>query len=130
MLCMTRVTFTHKKLSKEAKLNRKHLSIYKSWEKIHCPAFDKDVHFTNKGWQHIQQEKWRTRGEKEERLKMLSIAKHILGKATFFQESRLQKYHGTLHQHYGIKAVVGGACYGVVIVEDGGRLDFLSVYKV
>lgn len=127
---MTRVNYKHKKIGKQNKFNKSHLDIYKSWGKVLCPAFNRDVHFTNKGWQHIQQEKWRSREEKEKRLNMLPVAKHILEKATFFQENRLQIYHGTQHQHYCFRAVVGGACYGVVVIEDSGRLDFLSVFRV
>lgn len=118
---------------KKSDINRfkeKHLAIYKSWKKIYCPALEADVHFTNKGWNHLQQEKWRSKQEKESRLLLLGTAKHILGKATFFQSRRLQPYHGTQHDHIGFRAVVGGALVGVVVIEDKGQFDFLSVFRV
>lgn len=117
------------KKSKLQKLNEKYLRLYKGWKKIYCPALDKDVHFTGKGWVHIQKEKWRTRSEKEERLKLLPEAIHILKTTTTIQEQRLQNYHQTKHLHYGFTAVVGGIKVSVVVVEDKGRLDFLSVFK-
>lgn len=119
---------THK--SKLQKLNSKYLTLYKSWKKVHCPALKTDVHFTNKGWQHIQQEKWRTRSEKESRLKLLPIARNILGKTTTIQGKRLQNYKSIPHIHYQFTALLGGVVVTVVVMEDGGRYDFLSVFRV
>ncbi len=118
------------KLSKEAKLNRKYLQRYKSWKSVLCPALKAHVHFTNKGWQHIQQEKWRTRSEKEERLKLLSTAKVILKRTTTIQGTRMQAYHDTPHLHYQFTALIGGVVVTVIVIEDQGRFDFLSVFRV
>jgi len=118
-----------KKRSDLQKLNNKYLKLYKSWKKVHSPALKRDVHFTSKGWVHIQKEKWRTRSEKEDRLKLLSTAKHILGKATFIQEKRLQHYHQSPHIHYGFVAFINNTRISVVVIEDRGQLDFLSVFK-
>ncbi len=107
-----------KRKTKLQKINAKYLKLYKLWKKIYCPALKKDIHFTSKGWLHIQKEKWRTRSEKEERLKLLSQAKHILSVSTTVQEKRLQKYHDVPHLHYGFTALVGGIKVSVVVVED------------
>jgi hypothetical protein len=119
-----------RKKSKLAKLNTKWLKYYKAVGKVFCPALRADIYFTNKGWQHIQQEKWRTRTEKEKRLNLLPQAKHILSKATFFQDRRLQNYHQVPHLHFGFIAHVGGIKIKVVVIEDKGQYDFLSVYRV
>lgn len=115
--------------SKLQKINEKYLKLYKSWKKIFCPAFKKNVYFTGKGWAHIQKEKWRTKSEKEERLKLLPLARHILKISTTVQEQRIQNYHQTKHLHYGFTALIGGIKVSVVIIEDRGQLDFLSVFK-
>ena len=115
--------------SKLQKLNAKYLKLYKSWKRVYSPALKKNVYFTNKGWAHIQKEKWRTRSEKEERLKLLPQAKHILSISTTIQEKRIQKYHQLPHLHYGFTALVGGVRVSVVIIEDSGQFDFLSVFK-
>lgn len=119
-----------KKRSNLQKLNAKYLKMYKSWKRVYCPAFKENVHFTSKGWIHIQKEKWRTRSEKEERLKLLALAKNILSISTTTQDKRLQNYHNIPHTHYGLTAIKGGIKITVVIIEDRGRLDFLSVFKV
>lgn len=119
-----------KKIGKEAKLNKKYLTLYKSWKKIYCPALKNNVHFTSKGWQHIQQEKWRTKSEKETRLKLLPVAKNILGETTTIQNKRLQNYHSVPHLHYEFTALKGGIRVTVVVIEDKGQYDFLSVFRV
>lgn len=119
-----------KRQSDLQKLNTKYLRLYKSWKKVYCPALKESVHFTSKGWQHIQKEKWRTRSEKEERLKLLALARNILNISTTIQDKRLQNYHNTLHLHYGFTAIKGGVKLTVVVIEDRGQLDFLSVFKV
>lgn len=119
-----------KKLSKEARLNAKYLSLYKKWGKVYCPALERDIYFTNKGWHHIQKEKWRTRGEKESRLKLLPLAKHILGVTTTIQGKRLQEYHGTPHLHFEFTALVDTIKVTVIVIEDKGQYDFLSVFRV
>lgn len=111
------------------KLNAKYLRMYRSWKKVYCPALKKDIHFTSKGWVHIQKEKWRTKSEKEERLKLLPQAKHILGISTTVQEQRMQNYHQIRCLHFGFTAVIGGIRISVVVVKDKNRLDFLSVFK-
>lgn len=115
--------------SKLQKLNEKYLKLYKSWKKVYSPALKTNVHFTSKGWQHLQKEKWRIRSEKEERLKLLPQAKHLLSISTTIQDKRLQKYHGVPHLHYGFTALIGGIKISVVVIEDKGQLDFLSVFK-
>lgn len=115
--------------SKLQKLNAKYLKLYKSWKKVYCPALKKDIHFTGKGWTHIQKEKWRTKSEKEERLKLLPQARHILKLTTTIQDQRMQNYHQEKHLHYGFTALIGGVKVSVVVIEDSGRLDFLSVFK-
>ena len=119
----------HKK-SKLAKLNARYLRLYQSWKKVYCRALEDYVYFTNKGWQHIQQEKWRTRSEKEERLKLLPIAKKILEITTTIQDKRFQDYHRVPHLHYGFTAIIGGRKYTVVVIEEKGQIDFLSVFPV
>ncbi len=79
--------------------------------------------------ENIQKEKWRTKSEKEDRLKLLPQARHILKITTTIQDQRIQNYHQTKHLHYGFTALVGGIKVSVVIIEDNGRLDLLSVFK-
>lgn len=125
---------SHKKKGKKhpksdlARLNQKYWEIYNKWGKVLCPALKKNVHFTNKGWQHIQQDKSRTGVEKEKRLNLLLDAKHIIETTTFYQEKRFQPYRGTFHEHYGIIALYNGRKIKVVLIEDRGQIDYLSVH--
>lgn len=116
--------------SKLQKLNAKYLTLYKSWKKVYCPVLKTNVHFTSKGWQHIQKEKWRIRSEKEARLKLLAVAKNILEKTTTIQGKRLQNYHNVPHLHYQFTALIGGIVVTVIVVEDKSQYDFLSVFRV
>lgn len=113
-----------------SKISEKYRLAYFSWESVKNPALNREVHFTNKGWQHIQQDKKRPGVEKEERLKLLYDAKHILENATFYQEKRFQEYRGVPHIHYTFIAFYNGRKIKVVTIEDQGRIDFLSVFKV
>ena len=112
-----------------SKITEKYRKMYFSWRKIKSPALKCDIHFTNKGWQHIQQDKSRTGVEKEERLKLLIDAKHILENSTFFQDKRLQNYRGITHVHYGLVAFYNGRKITVVLIEGSGQIDFFSVFK-
>lgn len=129
------MTKRRKKRSDLSILNEKFHKLYKGWVKVYCRALEADVHFTDKGWKHIQNEKWRTKAEKEERLNYLGTAKFILETATTIQERRLQEYHDSPHTHFGFIAIVGdikksNSKFKVVVIEDQGRYDFLSVYKM
>jgi hypothetical protein len=63
---------------------------YKQIGAVACPALDEDVHFTSEGFNHLQYKKGGLRVEAEQRIKMklLPMAKDIIGRTTTVQEYR------------------------------------------
>ncbi len=112
----------------EIELN-KYSKNYKSWKSVDCPALKTKVHFTRKGWEHLFEDRKRSRAEILERVRLLPFAKKILSITTTVQKKRFQK----LHQHYTFTAFTEGTMgvkIEVVVVEDRKKIYFLSVYKV
>lgn len=115
----------HKKKSKIQKTKDHYFSLYKSYRQVFCPALQTDVLFTNWGWEHLFEGKWRTSREVEERLKLLPLGKKLIAQSTTIQKKRFQNYH----DYYEFTALMDGVQVVVIVVEDKKKYYFFSVYK-
>jgi hypothetical protein len=63
---------------------------YKTIGVVSCPALGDEVHFTSEGFNHLQFKKGGLRTESEQRVKMklIPMARHIIGKTVTIQEYR------------------------------------------
>jgi len=111
--------------SKIDKTKAHYLKIYQSYKKVFCPALNAEVLFTNWGWDHLFQGKWRTSKEMEERLKILPLAKKLIGVSTTIYRKRFQDYH----DHYEFKAWMDGVNVSALVIEYKKKYYFYSVHK-
>ncbi|MCL4354060.1 hypothetical protein M1349_01145 [Patescibacteria group bacterium] len=114
-----------KRQCKVDKLKIHYFKIYKSWKKVYCPALKAEVLFTNWGWDHLFQEKWRTKKEAEERLKILPLGKKLIEISTTIYRKRFQNYH----DHYEFKAWMNGENVSALVIEYKKKFYFYSVHK-
>ena len=98
---------------------------YLKWKKVACPALKTDVEFTNLGLMHITKTT-RSLPEKITRLKLLSLAKHIIESSDFYQGRRLQNYH----EHYVFEAIINRRKIRVLVREDKKHYYFYSVFYI
>lgn len=111
--------------STEASQKIKYQKDYLKWRKVYSPALKKDVEFTNLGLIHITKTT-RTLTEKITRLKLLSVAKHVIGTSPYYQGKRFQNFH----DHYVFEAVVNKKKVRVLVREDRKRYYFYSVFYI
>ena len=115
----------HKRKSKIQKTKEHYFTLYKSYKSVFCPALQSDVLFTNWGWEHLFEGKWRTSREIEARLTLLPLAKKLISTSTTVQKRRFQNYH----DHYIFSALMDGTLLVVIVIENKKKYNFYSVYK-
>lgn len=114
---------SHKK-SHIQKVKAHYLKLYKDYACVWCPALKSEVHFTNMGWDHLFEEKSRTSKEAERRLKLLPLAKKLIGLSTTIYRKRFQNSH----DHYDFKALIDGVNLSVLVKEHKKKYYFYSVF--
>jgi len=115
----------HKKKSTIQKTKEHYFRLYKTYGNVFCPALQSDVLFTNWGWSHLFEEKWRTSREIEERLKLLPLGKKLISQSTTLQRKRFQNYH----DHFEFNAFMDGVLVVAVVIENKKKYYFYSVYR-
>ena len=116
----------HHKKSDLQKKKDHFLKLYKSWNKVYCPALKADVHFTNYAWLHLVKDKYRTGKETLRRLEVLPLAKKLIEKSGTIQHKRFHK--GRVH--YEFQADMDGRIIRVVIFDNWGKFTFKTWFIV
>ncbi len=102
---------------------------YKSIDKIHCPYFRKQIHFTSQGFWHLvysRRSKTRDRKTQELRFKLLIKAAKVIKTTTTLQEYQKIPYKNIFY--YGFIAIIDGWKIKVIVKKRGkGKLIFWSV---
>lgn len=101
-------------------------AIYDSFGKIACPALNgAEVRFNRTGWDHISGRKWKSERERIERMKLLPLAKKLIGMTTTIQSIRY--YEG--FKTFEFNAWMDGVKVTAIVSRTKNGFVFLSNFK-